>query len=224
MPAPANDRRPSTQGERAIEELERAGGPVDAATIRAVLEDACGGQWPTVVDDWMTNMGPRSPAVIVYLALRLRAGTTLSAEACAVLPPEWVAAAYTLNAQLTAADQRRNEHMLALLPRRERGRRLDDGYRRLVGAAGASPVDADVLAMARRARRRVGRRVERFARLAAFPSRPRVLHAAPRRRRVAGRRAREPGRPGSDDGGDARARSGLAGSPDGSARECPSWL
>ncbi len=203
---PLVDGLTSEQRER-FDELVAEFGASSAETIRTVLEDACsmgGAEWSLVVADWTANMGRQSIEVIVALALRIRAGETIADEQLALIPSMWLQAAHTLEGLLSKADRDRAERTLAELPRVERRRRLNDGHRRNRAAMSAYSqvgIRADVVARLERARIRVGRRVERYARqLQAGGATPPIRGArrTTRRETRGCRRARAPDRSGAD--------------------------
>ena len=87
-------------------------------------------------------------------------------ETLAELPQELLLA-HRLVRLLAKADRDRAERELAELPRAERRRRLNEGHRRNLAAINANApagIRADVAARLERARARVTRRVERYAR------------------------------------------------------------
>jgi hypothetical protein len=199
--------------------LELALGEPAAAEVRTILEEAAGGEWCLVAADWMENMGQHSPLPIVRLALRLRAGEAISAEALGVSPLTWILAAHALVGELLRADRDRAERELAELQAAERRRRLKEGARRVRAALSDDlppQVRADVLARLKRAQKNVDRRVRWHARRLAGPASARARRSTSRRR-LAGGRCRSPGRPSGPDDPD------LDGATLAAARRGSSW-
>lgn len=185
-----------------FEELAARLGAQKAETIRAVLEDASGAEWPLVLADWVEHMGAAAPLVIVRVALVIRSGETIPDEALAALPPAWYLLAVKVAASLERADRDRAERTLAELPPAQRRRELREGHRRNLAAirsTTSAPLRANLTARLEQAHRQVARRVERHARRlipsgSLRPARA-TAHGRPRRReRSARRRARAPTR------------------------------
>jgi hypothetical protein len=189
--------------EATLARLELALGEPAAAEVRAILEEAVGGEWSLVAADWMTNMGERSPLPIVQLALKLRVGAAIRGEPPALSPPMWLAAAHGLARLLLRADRDRAERELAALPPALRRHRLREGARQVRAAVGSNP-SPEVLARLSRAWTHVDRRI----RLHALAATRRPASRAARGRSAARRprrRCRSPGRRSSSDDPDPDA-------------------